>query len=189
LIGLWTILCGTIFINRQKKDQVGSLVAEMSRKLKDGVDILIFPEGRATNGERMLPFQTAPFAAPLRNRSIIVPITIVYKFVDDQPTSKANRDLIYCYDDMGFVPHFLKLLVLRRIETTVTVQPKIECSRYEDNSAGRKRLALDCYRRILGERITPDLPQEEKRLSKHASSSLQVAQRAEPIVSPSEGAK
>jgi hypothetical protein len=104
----------------------------------------------------MLPFQTAPFAAPLHNRSIIVPITIVYKSVDDQPISKANRDLIYCYDDMGFVPHFLKLLALRRIEATVTVQPKIECARYEDNSAGRKRLALDCYHRVLGERVTVD---------------------------------
>jgi hypothetical protein len=60
VIGLWTILCGTIFINRQKKDQVGLLVAEISRKLKEGANILLFPEGRATNGERMLPFQTAP---------------------------------------------------------------------------------------------------------------------------------
>lgn len=65
VIGLWTTLCGTIFINRQRKDQVASLVAEMSEKLKEGANILLFPEGRATNGERMLPFQTAPLAAPL----------------------------------------------------------------------------------------------------------------------------
>ena len=162
VIGLWTILCGTIFINRQKKDQVGLLVSEMSRKLKEGANILLFPEGRATNGERMLPFQTAPLAAPLRNRSIIVPVSLVYKSVDDKAVSKANRDLIYCYDDMDFVPHFWKLLSLRRIEAVVTIQPKIDCSRYEDNSAGRKRLALDCYHRILGRGVSFDLLQEEK---------------------------
>jgi hypothetical protein len=33
----------------------------------------------------------------------------------------------------------------------VTIQPKIECSRYQDNSAGRRRLAEDCYNRILGQ--------------------------------------
>jgi 1-acyl-sn-glycerol-3-phosphate acyltransferase len=71
-IGLWMTLCGTIFINRQRKNQVASLVTEMSKKLKEGANILLFPEGRATNGERMLPFQTAPLAAPLRNRSIIL---------------------------------------------------------------------------------------------------------------------
>ena len=35
MIGLWITLCGTIFVNRQKKDQVASLVEEMSRKLKE----------------------------------------------------------------------------------------------------------------------------------------------------------
>ena len=78
----------------------------------------------------MLPFQTAPLAAPLRNRSIIVPLTLVYKSVDDKAVSKANRDLIYCYDEMDFMPHFWKLLSLRSIEAVVTVQPKIECFRY-----------------------------------------------------------
>jgi 1-acyl-sn-glycerol-3-phosphate acyltransferase len=150
VLGLWATLCGTIFINRQRKDQVGLLVVEMSRKLKAGANILLFPEGRATNGERILPFQTAPLAAPLRNRSIIVPVTLVYKCVDDKAVSKGNRDLIYCYDDMDFMPHFWKLLSLRSIEAVVTVQRKIECSRYEDNSAGRKKLALDCYNRVLG---------------------------------------
>jgi lyso-ornithine lipid O-acyltransferase len=160
VIGLWTILCGTIFINRQKKDQVRLLVSEMSRKLKEGANILLFPEGRATNGERMLPFQTAPLAAPLRNGSIIVPVSLVYKSVDDKAVSKANRDSLYCYDDMAFVPHFWKLLSLRQIEAVVTIQPKIECSRYEDSSAGRKRLALDCYNQVLGRRANFDLSQE-----------------------------
>jgi len=150
VMGLWATLCGTIFINRQKKDEVGLLVVEMSRKLKEGANILLFPEGRATNGERMLPFQTAPLAAPLRNHSIIVPMTLIYKHIDDKAVSKANHDLIYCYDDTAFVPHFWRLLSLRNIEAVVTVGLKIECCRYEDNSAGRKKLALDCYNRVLG---------------------------------------
>ncbi len=166
LIGLWASLCGTIFINRQRKDQVGLLVVEMSRKLKERANILLFPEGRATNGDRMLPFQTAPLAAPLRNRSIIIPVTLVYKRVDDKAVSKENRDLIYCYDDMDFVPHFWKLLSLRSIEAVVTVQPKIDCSRYEDNSTGRKKLALDSYNRVLGRVVNFDLYQEEKGMTR-----------------------
>ncbi len=59
------------------------LVLEISRKLKEKANILLFPEGDSTNGERMLPFQTAPLAAPLRTHSIIVPVTLVYRCVDD----------------------------------------------------------------------------------------------------------
>jgi lyso-ornithine lipid O-acyltransferase len=162
VIGLWTILCGTIFVDRQRKSLVGRLVAETSRKLKEGTNIVLFPEGQAINGERMLPFQTVPLAAPLRNRSIIVPVTLVYNSIDDKAVSTANRDLVYCYDDMSFAPHFWRLLSLRSIEATVTVQPKVECFRYEDNSAGRKRLAADCYDRVLGRRADSDRSQEEK---------------------------
>jgi 1-acyl-sn-glycerol-3-phosphate acyltransferase len=151
VIGFWAAICGTIFIDRQRKHQIGSLVLEMRKRLNQGANILLFPEGRATNGERILPFQTAPLAAPLRNHAIIVPITLRYTRLNDTPVSKENRDWIYCYDDMDFVPHFWKLLSLRRIEVVVSIRRKIDCSRYEDSSAGRRQLALDCYHRVVGE--------------------------------------
>ena len=150
LVGQWTTLCGTVFINRQKKGLIPLAVTWISQRLKQGANILLFPEGAATNGERMLPFQTAPLAAPLRSRAIIVPVTLAYESIEEQPVSAANRDLIYCYGGMAFGPHFLKLLTLRQVEVRVTIQPKVDCSRYQDNSAGRKRLAEDCYNRVLG---------------------------------------
>jgi 1-acyl-sn-glycerol-3-phosphate acyltransferase len=153
IVGQWNVLCGTIFINRQRKERVGATVTEMSRKLQQEANILLFPEGTSTNGERLLPFQTVPLAAPLRSRSIIVPTTIVYKSIDDKPVSAANRDLIYWYGDMDFISHFWKLLALRSVEVLVTVQPKVECFGYPDNSAGRKKLAEDCYNRVLGRDI------------------------------------
>ena len=141
IVGQWTTLCGTVFINRQQKGLIPLAVNEISRKLKQEANILLFPEGPATNGERILPFQTTPLAAPLRSRAIIVPITLAYQSVGEKPVSAANRDLIYCYGDMSDALHFWKLLALRRIEARVTLRPKIDCSQYEDNSAGRKKLA------------------------------------------------
>lgn len=150
MVGQWNVLCGTIFINRQQKGSVRSLIAEMICKLQQEANILLFPEGTSTNGERMLPFQTAPLAAPLRSRSIIVPVTVTYKTIDERPVSGANRDAVYWYGDMDFISHFWKLLGRRSIEVMVTIQPKVECFCYADNSAGRKRLAADCYERVLG---------------------------------------
>ena len=153
IVGQWNVLCGTIFINRQRKKEVGALVREMTRKLRQEANILLFPEGTSTNGEKMLPFQTVPLAAPLRSRSIIVPVTLAYKTIDEQPVTAVNRDFVYWYGDMDFVTHFWDLLGRRGVEVLVTLQPKIECFRYADNSAGRKKLAEDCYNRVLG-RVT-----------------------------------
>jgi lyso-ornithine lipid O-acyltransferase len=162
IVGQWNLLCGTVFIDRQHKEQVGLLVQEMSRKLKHEANILLFPEGTSTNGERMLPFQTVPLAAPLRSRSVIVPTTLAYKSLDDVPINAVNRDLIYWYGDMDFVSHFWKLLALRSIEVLVTIQPKVECFRYSDNSAGRKKLAEDCYNRVLGRITESSLDQDDE---------------------------
>jgi len=162
IVGQWNILCGTVFIDREHKEQVGPLVQEMSRKLKHEANILLFPEGTSTNGERMLPFQTVPLAAPLRSQSVIVPTTLAYKSLDDVPINAANRDLIYWYGDMDFVSHFWKLLALRSIEVLVTIQPKVECFRYSDNSAGRKKLAEDCYNRVLGRITESSMDQDDE---------------------------
>lgn len=161
IVGQWNVLCGTVFIDRQHKEQVGSLVRELSRKLKQDANILLFPEGTSTNGERMLPFQTVPLAAPLRNRSVIVPATLTYKSVDEMPVNRANRDLIYWYGDMDFMSHFWQLLALRGIEVLVTIQPKVDCFRYEDSSAGRKKLAEDCYDRVLGRMTETGLDEDD----------------------------
>ncbi len=150
IIGQWNMLCGTIFINRQRKGLVRALIGELTRKLKQEANILLFPEGTSTNGEKMLPFQTVPLAAPLRSRSIIAPVTVTYKTINDQPVTPANRDSVYWYGDMEFVSHFWNLLGLRSVEVLVTIQPKVECFRYPDNSSGRKKLAEDCYNRVLG---------------------------------------
>jgi hypothetical protein len=62
---------------------------------------------------------------------------------------------------MSFVNHFWKLLSLRGIEAMVTIQPKIEWFRYEDNSTRRRKLAEDCYNRVSSI-ITADANDEEE---------------------------
>ncbi|MGE5817532.1 MAG: lysophospholipid acyltransferase family protein [Deltaproteobacteria bacterium] len=172
IIGQWTMLCGTIFINRQRKELVPLLIKEIGMKLMQEANVLLFPEGASTNGEQMLPFQTAPLAAPLRKRAIIVPVTLTYKSVEEKPVSAANRDLIYWYgDEVSFVKHFWKLLSLRGVEAMVTIQPKIECFRYEDNSVGRRKLAVDCYNRVLGI-VTPDQGDDEYFSAERSPNSL-----------------
>jgi 1-acyl-sn-glycerol-3-phosphate acyltransferase len=172
IIGPWTTLCGTVFIDRQHKDRIAVLVEEITRKLKQEANVLLFPEGTSTNGERMLPFQTAPLAAAMRSRAIIVPITLAYKTVNDQAVTIGNRDLVYWYGDMDFLRHFWKLLALRSVEVMVTIQPVIESFRYQDNSMGRKKLSQDCYDRVLGRRVRTESDLDDEDEQREQSSRL-----------------
>lgn len=93
---------------------------------------------------------------------MIVPTPLTYKSIDDAPVSPANRDAVYWYGDMDFVSHFWKLVALRSIEELVTIQPRVECFRYQDTSVGRKKLAEDCYDRVLGRVTDTILDQEDE---------------------------
>jgi hypothetical protein len=68
---------------------------------------------------------------------------------------------------MDFVSHFWKLLALRSVDVLVTIQPKIECFRYSDNIAGRKKLAEDCYNRVLGQFPERKSDQDDDREEAH----------------------
>lgn len=148
IIGQWTALCGTVYIDRAHKGKIPLMVEEIVGRLKDKANILIFPEGTSTNGDHLLPFQSTPFAAVLRARGRVVPLTLTYRRIDGQPVTEANRDTIYWYGDMDFATHFWTLLGLRSIEVAVKFHAPIETAHYKNNSVSRKQLSQACYNAI-----------------------------------------
>lgn len=145
VIGQWTALCGTIYVDRQRKDKIPLLIKEIAGKLRGKVNILIFPEGTSTDGERLLPFQSVPFAAALRTKATVVPVTLGYKTINGRPVSSANRDQVYWYGDMEFFDHFWNLLTLSSIEVSVKIHRPIETALLKNNSLSRKQISQACY--------------------------------------------
>jgi 1-acyl-sn-glycerol-3-phosphate acyltransferase len=153
VIGAWNALIGTIFVDRGRKEKTRLLIDQTIGRLKQRANLLVFPEGTSTNSERVLPFQTVLFAPPLIARAPVVPVTLTYTRVGNQPVSVANWDQIYWYGDMEFMSHFWNLLTLQNIEVSVKVHPKIDTFLYKNNSWGRKQLSQDCYRMIASSDI------------------------------------
>ncbi len=145
VIGQLLTLLGTIFVDRENKQDVLRVIDRISATLNQGANVLIFPEGTSTNGEKLLPFQSSFFAAPLMARAPVAPITITYSSVDQEPLSPANRDRVYWYGDMSFAPHLWDLLGTNRIEVSVKTHPRIQTSLLHNSSPGRKQLSQACY--------------------------------------------
>jgi lyso-ornithine lipid O-acyltransferase len=148
IIGLWTALCGCVYIDRQRKGKITRAVEEIVERLNQKASILIFPEGTSTNGEHLMPFQTAPFAAPLRAHAPVVPLTITYRRIDGAPVSPANRDKVYWYGDMAFMPHFWGVMALKKIEVAIQLHTPIDTAQYKNNSLSRRQLCQACHNAI-----------------------------------------
>ncbi|HWO98367.1 MAG TPA: lysophospholipid acyltransferase family protein [Bacillus sp. (in: firmicutes)] len=72
----WMKEIGHIALNRGDRRSAVDAVKKMKRYLEEGKDILIFPEGTITKGEKDLPFKPGSFKAAFETEKSIVPITI-----------------------------------------------------------------------------------------------------------------
>ncbi len=106
-------LAGCLFVDRQNKRQLGQEVAELTRGLQEGLDIVVFPEGTSTNGATVLRFKRPLFAAAIHSGASVLPVTINYVTANAQPVNQLNRDSLCWYGDMTFIRHFLALAKLK----------------------------------------------------------------------------
>jgi 1-acyl-sn-glycerol-3-phosphate acyltransferase len=113
LLGWLASLGGTIFIKRANTHSNVPAVYRVSRILRQGVNVLVFPEGTTSNGTRVLPFQPLFFAASQRARVPVQAITINFTSVNEAPLDDLTRDWLCWHGEKDFVRHFWRLLGLR----------------------------------------------------------------------------
>jgi len=63
IIGWVCKLVGVIFVRRERRMQTGVFVDQVQDRIRDGIRVLVFPEGTTSDGLKLLPFKTGAFAA------------------------------------------------------------------------------------------------------------------------------
>ncbi len=122
----WVARLGrTIFVSRAR-DTVAKEQRELEGRLAAGDNIILFPEGTTSDGNRVLPFSSAFFTlAFCPARPAVQPVTIVYDKLDGLPVRRADRAEIAWYGDMELAPHFLQLARRRGFRATIVLGPPV----------------------------------------------------------------
>jgi lyso-ornithine lipid O-acyltransferase len=140
LLGIFTRLSGTIFVNRNSAAHIHADISRIESVLKSGVNVMLFPEGTTTDGNKTLPFKSSFFQAPIACRSPIVPLSISYLTINGSPVTQENKDNIYWYSETGFFVHVLRVLALRSIEVEITISEPVNLVESQDRKAVRTLL-------------------------------------------------
>jgi 1-acyl-sn-glycerol-3-phosphate acyltransferase len=139
----------TVFIDRQAAS-VQSHLAALQGRLAAGDNIVLFPEGTSSDGNRVLPFKAALFraaAAACRGHAVRVqPVAIVYSRFNGLPMGRRMRPFFAWYGDMTFPSHFWTCLGMGRPEADVVFHPSVELADF----ASHAQLAKYCEARIAG---------------------------------------
>ncbi len=76
LLGYVMALGGFIYVDRQDRDSRGKALQQAVAALRQGISLLIFPEGTRSRDGRLLPFRPGPFTMAIEAQAAIVPITV-----------------------------------------------------------------------------------------------------------------
>lgn len=123
VIGLMAKLAGTVFIDRSSPRQSVHCAGEIAESLRQGVSVLVFPEGTSTNGTAVLPFKPMLINAALKANAPVLPLTLQYASINEQPLTNETRALCCWYGEMEFVSHFWRVLALDQIKVSLEVHP------------------------------------------------------------------
>jgi 1-acyl-sn-glycerol-3-phosphate acyltransferase len=101
-------LAGTLFVNRERRMQVGEVNGEIQKALDLGGLVTVFPEGTSWNGKEVLPFKSPLLEPAVDSKHPLTVSYIRYEMEDED----ASEEICY-WGDHTFFPHLLNLLSKR----------------------------------------------------------------------------
>ncbi|MHB8882232.1 MAG: lysophospholipid acyltransferase family protein [Thermodesulfovibrionales bacterium] len=141
LFGWLARLCGTVFVKREAKASTLRAVREAGERLREGISIVIFPEGTTDDGRQLKDFKSSFFAIPLESAARILPVSIYYSHVDRVPTALSQDNETAWHDNQDLFGHFWNLLSKERIDVKLHFN-QIVSLRDGSPVKDRKQLAL-----------------------------------------------
>src|SRR4051812_14172517 len=113
-VGEWPIfgwlakLQRTVFVER-RSSAVKEERDELARRLEEGENVVLFPEGTSGDGNRLRPFKSALLSAAERTVNgeplVIQPVTVAYTRLDGLPIGRQWRPFFAWYGAMDMASH------------------------------------------------------------------------------------
>jgi 1-acyl-sn-glycerol-3-phosphate acyltransferase len=139
----------TVLVDRERRASAGDTAGEMLDRLAGGDKLVLFPEGTSSDGNRVLPFRSALFAAvkpsqgvgagaaPAKD-AVVQTVAIVYTRLHGLPLGRSARSLVGWFGDMEMGSHAWELLQAGPLDVELAVGPPVRLEEFAD----RKALAL-----------------------------------------------
>lgn len=143
LFGWLARLQRTVFVDRRVRE-AGAHRDEIAKRLEEGDDLILFPEGTSSHGNGTLPFKSALFSAAaitVRGKPVVVqPVSVTYTRLDGMPLGRNLRPFYAWYGDMDLASHVLNVMALGTATVVVEFHAPVSPPDFPD----RKTLARHC---------------------------------------------
>jgi len=146
LLGFMVQQSNPVWIDRSSRQQSRKTADEISATLQHGINMLVYPEGTSSSGEKLLPFKSTPFEAAVAAGVPVLPVLTRYLPVAD------GRPLAW-FGDTPFLRHISSISGLKEIRAEVYIMQEMVPLPGEDRKAFAARVQQKMdeeYSRITG---------------------------------------
>jgi len=134
----------SVFVKRERKREVGIQSDTIAARLLTGDVMVLFPEGTTGNGNRLLPFKSALFNAPITaldqveaDEILIQPVAIAYNGLHGLPLGRYHQTLAAWPGDLELRPHLGNFFIQGAFDVDVSFG---ECVKINSHT-NRKEIA------------------------------------------------
>lgn len=128
LFGLLAKLQRSVFVDRSRRHKTAEVNAEIAQRLAEGDPVVLFGEGTASDGNRVLPFRSALIgaardalaAAEHTGHVYIQPLSLAYVGLQGIAMGRQFRPLAAWYGGVSLVPHLLGIVRRGGIDVVAT---------------------------------------------------------------------
>lgn len=158
-VGTWPVfatlakLQETILVVREKRSKTAEHRDTITGRLALGDNIVLFPEGTSSDGNRVLPFKSALMSAaegdvPQKDGSLqpirVQPMSVAYTKLQGIPMGRTYRPFFAWYGDMDLIPHLRECQRFGPIDVEITIHEPTTVKA----AGSRKALAEQCEKLI-----------------------------------------
>ena len=153
VIGWIARLVGVIFVVRERRMETSRFVDQVQDRIREGIRVLVFPEGTIGDGENVLPFKTGAFAAVAgMDDGSVLPLYLKGVSIDGAPAEGELYKTLVWTQGVPLIEHAWTMLRARNIEMEIRVGEPIS-TKLRD----RKELASISYDAVVS--LGNSLPQ------------------------------
>jgi lyso-ornithine lipid O-acyltransferase len=158
LFGTLARLQRSVFVDRARRQKIGDVNAEIARRLAEGDPVLLFGEGTASDGNRVLAFRSALIGsardalaeAEHTGRVWIQPLSIAYTRLQGLPIDRRDRPRVAWYGRRPLPPHLMGVARRGAIDVTVTWGEPVAFDEQSDRKEVTRALEAEVRRRTIG---------------------------------------
>lgn len=132
----------SVFVDRELRSEASTKANEILSRLEAGDHVVLFAEGTSSDGNVVVPFRTALFAAakpsggqPLGSNISVQTLALSYTRLYGLPMGRRGRPQVAWYGDMDMASHAWKLLGLGPLDADIRIGPPVPLDDFPDRKA------------------------------------------------------